>query len=74
MASIVDGDNVVAMASRALSNDKRNKAIWIGTLLAVLMRIDNDSVFKPQLFIDHPFISNLSAIPFSPLYRIQFVN
>lgn len=38
---ILGGDNalIIAMASRNLSNDKRNKAIWIGTLLAVLMRI-----------------------------------
>lgn len=38
---ILGGDNalIIAMASRSLSNDKRNKAIWIGTLLAVLMRI-----------------------------------
>lgn len=38
---ILGGDNalIIAMASHDLSNDKRNKAIWIGTLLAVLMRI-----------------------------------
>ncbi|WGI63458.1 TerC family protein [Escherichia coli] len=38
---ILGGDNalIIAMASRSLSNEKRNKAIWIGTLLAVLMRI-----------------------------------
>ncbi len=38
---ILGGDNafIIAMASRSLSDDKRNKAIWIGTLLAVLMRM-----------------------------------
>ncbi|MFS0655664.1 TerC family protein [Bacillus sp. 179-C3.3 HS] len=38
---VLGGDNalIIAMASRNLSHDKRNKAIRIGTLLAVIMRI-----------------------------------